>query len=241
MKIIMARSEKEWNLSAAKIIARQIIAKPDSIIGFDVTLKTHSYYTELVTVSKQLNIDWSEVRATASFEYIGIDENHPCSVHGKLCSNLFNLININRDNIFIPDPCHLSVAANCKNYEAAITSLGGIDLQILDLSHDGTIGMNIPNTLFNNNVFTINVDSIAVEQKARFVPNEFIPVKCIAMGVRMLMQAKSILLTAKGKELARLIKDLLVSDISPANPASALLLHPNVTIMLDEDASSLMW
>lgn len=241
MKIIMTRTESEFNRTAARIIAKQLIKRSKSVLSLDATLITEGIYHELASYSKLLQLDWTDVRVCSTYEFIDADENEPCSVAYRLNKLLFEQVNIDRDNIFIPDSFSKNAAMSCKNFESAVKSLNCIDMQILEIGQSGAIAMNEPNTAFKNQVYVADIDKNIFNQKAHFEKNTFHPAKAITMGPKLLMQAKTQIIVAKGSEKARLVKDVLTGEITPAVPASVLQLHPNVIVLLDEGAASMMW
>jgi glucosamine-6-phosphate deaminase len=50
------------------------------------------------------------------------------------------------------------------------------------------------------------------------------------------MQAKKILLVVNGAKKAEILEKVLYGPVTPAVPASILQLHPNVTVVADQEA-----
>lgn len=242
MKIIVAQNEKEFDQTAAKIVSSQILKKPDSVIGFATGNTTIGFHRELVDYTKQLSLDWSQVRTVNLDEFLGVEEANPLSVYYRMFEQLLNHTNVKRDNIFIPYSHIDSKEQTCKNYVTAIENIGGVDLQVLGIGSNAHIAMNEPNTPWNQDMLITNIAQQTIQDKAHLWGGiDKMPKQGITMGIRLIMQAKQQLLMAKGVEKANAIRDTLKGEITPAVPASALQMHPNLIVLLDESAAGLLW
>lgn len=242
MKIIVARSEKEFDQRAAQIVAKQIIAKPTSTIGFATGNTTIGFHKELTEYSKQLNLDWSKVKTVNLDEFLGIEETSPMSVSYRMFEQLLDGTNIDKDNVLVPSTNIQLAEKTCREYATLIQALGGVDLQVLGIGSNGHIGMNEPGTPWTLDMHITDIAEKTREDKAPMWGGiDKTPKKGITMGVRLIMQAKTQLLMAKGESKAKAIRDTLRGDISTQVPASALQMHPDLIVLLDEAAASLLW
>ena len=73
-----------------------------------------------------------------------------------------------------------------------------------------------------------------------FEREEDVPRQAISMGMQAITQARKILLIASGADKADALYASCFGPVTPQVPASILQLHPNVTIMLDAPAASLL-
>ena len=241
MKFIMAQSDIEFNRVAANFISRQILKNPSSVLALDVTLATESVYSQLVDFSEMLKLDWSDVRVCSTYEFIGIDETNEISVHHRLHNHLCDKININRENIFTPTSIKEIAQISCKDFSFAINSLGEIDLLVIELGDAGTIVLNEPSTPLNSEVYVADVEKNIFNDKVSLSSNSHNPSQGITFGIKQIMLSQKILLLVRGSEKARIIKDFSQGNITTLVPASILQLHPNLTVLLDEGAASMMW
>ena len=156
-----------------------------------------------------------------------------------MMNNLFNSINISKENINLPDGMAKNVDASCIGYEKKIKELGGIDMQVLGIGGNGHIGFNEPNVNFEAETHLVNLDEQTIEANSRFFKSiDDVPVKAISMGIKTIMNSKKIILLANGLNKAEAIKRAVKGKINPNIPASILQLHNDVTIIIDKEAAS---
>jgi glucosamine-6-phosphate deaminase len=155
--------------------------------------------------------------------------------------NLFNHIDINRDNIHIPDGTlgENEIVNFCLSYEKKISEYGGIDLQILGIGRTGHIGFNEPGSAPNSGTRLVTLDDLTRRDASRdFGGKENVPTKAITMGVGTIFKAKEIILLAWHKKKASIIKKAVEGEISPNVPATYLQLSDQVEFILDQEAAS---
>ena len=122
-----------------------------------------------------------------------------------------------------------------------IKEAGGIDLQVLGIGRNGHIGFNEPGTSFDSQTRSVNLTEQTIADNAKFFENHTqTPRQALTMGIAIIMSAKQIVLLASGKEKAKIIKQALQGPITPQVPASVLQNHPNLTVILDKPAASLL-
>lgn len=239
MKIIVAKDYEEMSKKAADIVAAQVILKPDSILGLATGSTPVGMYRELVKRYQAGDIDFSNVVTFNLDEYCGLDAENPQSYHYFMMENLFNHINIPKQNIHIPSGSAADIQAECEQYEQKIKEAGGIDLQVLGIGRNGHIGFNEPAAYFEAKTHLVELDEDTIQANARFFNSmEEVPRRAISMGIRTIMQARKILLLANGEAKAEAIYKTVQGPIMPQVPASILQLHPDVVMILDQEAAS---
>ena len=121
----------------------------------------------------------------------------------------------------------------CSHYEEVLAGLGGVDLQLLGLGHNGHIGFNEPDEEFDKLTHCVNLTESTIEANKRFFEKEEdVP----RMGIKTIMRAKKILLIVSGADKADILYQSLCGPITPHVPASILQLHNDVTVVADEAA-----
>ena len=174
-------------------------------------------------------------------EYCGLSSDHEQSYHYFMNDNLFNHVNIKKENINLPHGNPENPEVFAAEYEKKINDAGGIDLQILGIGRNGHIGFNEPGTSFGTRTHMIKLHEDTREANSRFFDSiDEVPVAAITMGIKTIMRAKSILLIATGESKQEAMKQLAYGEITPEFPASVLQLHPDVRILIDEEASGLL-
>ena len=154
-------------------------------------------------------------------------------------THLFNHINIDRAKTFLPKGAEADAKKACEDYDALIKASGGIDLQLLGLGHNGHIAFNEPSTSFSFSTHCVELSEGTIEANKRFFKAaDEVPRQAYTMGIGSIMSAKKILLLVSGSSKADILARVLRGAISPDVPASILRLHPDVTVVADEEALS---
>lgn len=239
MKIIIAKNKEEFDKIAADIVSQQLKDKPDSVLGLATGSTPLGLYAQLVERYNKGEIDFSKVKTFNLDEYKGLAKTHPQSYYFFMFKNLFSKINIEPENINIPNGEVEDSAKECEEYEKKIKAAGGIDLQILGIGHNGHIGFNEPGTPFESTTSLIDLDQRTIEANSRFFDSiDEVPRQAISMGIKTIMQARKIVLMISGKDKAEIAVKAIKGPITTEVPASVLQLHPFVTVLLDQEAAS---
>ena len=215
----------------------QVISKPDSVLGFATGTTPIGTYEKLGQWNKEGIVDFSNVKTVNLDEYCGITKDHPQSYRYFMEHNLFSKINIKAKNTFLPNGETKDCDAECQRYEKVLNNLGGVDLQLLGIGNNGHIGFNEPSNVFTKLTNKVKLTQSTIEANSRlFNKKEEVPLYAITMGIQTIMRAKKILLIATGKSKADILNKALNGPIDPKVPASILQLHPDVTVIADEEA-----
>lgn len=241
MKIIRTKDYRDMSRKAANIISAQMILKDDSVLGLATGSTPIGTYDQLVDWYKKGDLDFSKITTVNLDEYKGLPKENDQSYWYFMNKNLFSRVNIRPDYHFLPDGTNLDSENECKRYEKLIDSLGGIDLQLLGLGHNGHIGFNEPCDAFPQDVHVVDLTESTIEANKRFFASaDDVPKQAYTMGVGTILRAKMILLVVSGKDKAEALDAVVNGPITPQVPGSVLRLHPNVIIVADEDALSVI-
>lgn len=241
MKIIKTKDYVDMSRKAANIIAAQIIMKPDCVLGLATGSTPIGTYKELIKAYENGDLDFSLVKTANLDEYRGLEKTNDQSYDYFMKDNLFNHININFENLNIPNGEKPDAEEECARYEAVVKALGGQDLQLLGMGHNGHIGFNEPADEFPKVTHCVDLQESTIQANKRFFEKvEDVPTQAYTMGIGTIMQAKKILVIASGADKAEIVKKAFFGPITPQVPASILQLHPDVTVVVDEAAGSLI-
>ena len=242
MRIIRTKNYDEMSRKAAAIIAAQVIHKPDCVLGLATGGTPVGTYKNLVEWYKSGDLDFSEVSTVNLDEYRGLPREHRESYWSFMHRNLFDHVNIPQDRINLPDGTNMDAEAECKRYDAVIASMGGVDLQLLGIGHDGHIGFNEPGEAFELETHCVDLTAETIEANKRFFDGnvDLVPKQAYTMGIKTIMQARKVLMVANGKGKAEIIKKAFFGPVTPEVPASILQMHPDFTLVGDEEALSLI-
>ena len=235
MEIIIQPTPEAATAIAARLIARLLKEKPDAVLG----LATGSTPLPLYRALVDMQLDWSRVRTFNLDEYLGLAPEHPQSYHHFMWENLFRHVNIRPENVHIPDGLAADVPAFCADYEARIRAVGGIDLQLLGIGGDGHIGFNEPSSSLASRTRIKTLTQRTRADNARFFASaDEVPSHVITMGIGTIMEARTNLLLAFGAKKAQALAEAAEGPVTAMNPASALQLHPDTRVCLDEAAAT---
>ena len=241
MKLIKAKNAAEAGKLAADIFEEIITANPECVLGLATGSTPLPLYRELIEREKAGKISFAKVRTANLDEYKGLSGDHPQSYRYFMNTNLFDHISIDKNNTIVPDGQVEDAEAMCAEYEKKIAALGGVDIQLLGIGHDGHIGFNEPCDEFPVNTHEVVLEEITREANKRFFASiDEVPTHARTTGIRDILQAKRVLMVASGENKAQAIKEAFFGPSTPMMPASILQYHPDFTLVADEAALSLL-
>ena len=241
MVLYQAKDYKDMSRKAANIISAQVIMKPNAVLGLATGSTPIGTYDQLVDWYNKGDVDFSQVRTVNLDEYRGLTRDNDQSYYYFMHKHLFDRVNIKLENTNVPDGTQEDAEKECARYEALIESMGGVDIQLLGLGHNGHIGFNEPCDSFPQDVHVVDLTESTIEANKRFFASaDDVPKQAYTMGVGTILRAKAILLVVSGKDKAAALNAVVNGPITPQVPGSVLRLHPNVIIVADEDALSEM-
>ena len=239
MQIYKATDYKDMSRKAANIISAQVIMKPNCVLGLATGSTPIGTYQQLIEWYKKGDLDFSDVTTVNMDEYKGLPRTNDQSYYYFMHQNLFDQVNINPENTHLPNGMEPNSEKECARYESLIHSLGGVDLQLLGLGHNGHIGFNEPGEAFEKETHCVDLQERTIEANKRFFASaDDVPKQAYTMGIKTIMQAKKILVIVSGEDKADIVAKAFFGPVTPAVPASILQMHNDVTLVGDEAALS---
>lgn len=237
MEIIKVKDYEEMSEKAANIVIEHMKSLKRPVIGFATGSTPIGLYNCLVKKYQQKEVSFKNATTFNLDEYVGLPKENKNSYHYYMHENLFQHIDIQPENVHIPNGMAEDLEQECTAYDRLI-SKNKIDIQILGLGLNGHIGFNEPGTSFKSRTHIVKLDQSTRKANARFFQSiDEVPTEAITMGIETIMESKKILLLVSGKEKADALARLLgTSDISEEFPASILRQHNDVTVIADEEA-----
>ncbi len=240
MIIIKTKSYEELSKKAADIIGSLVVLKPEAVLGLATGSTPVGTYKELIKGYEEGTYDFSKVKSVNLDEYKGLPGDHDQSYRYFMNTNLFDHINIDKNNTNVPKGIVDDGEAECERYNQLIKDLGGIDLQLLGIGGNAHIGFNEPCDEFVKGTHLVTLEEGTREANARFFSSiDEVPTQAYTMGIQNIMSAKKVLLLANGKAKAQAVYDTCFGPVKPQVPASILQLHEDCIVIADEDALSL--
>ena len=237
MKVIIDSAQNIAAMAAQQYVAL-LKRKPNAILGGATGSTPLGLYAELVRLNKAGEISFKDASSFNLDEYVGLDGTHDQSYRYFMDHNLFDHIDIDKSRTRVPSGIDVSDPAA---YDKEIEAAGGIDLQLLGIGNNGHIGFNEPGTPFGSLTHIVELTESTREANKRFFKSiDEVPTHAVTMGVKTVMQARSIILMAIGPAKAPIMKEMLQGPVTENVPASVLQLHPDVTVYMDYEAAKLL-
>lgn len=237
MRVYCAADYYHASRVAANIISAQVIMKPDCVLGLATGSTPIGTYEQLIRWYEKGDLDFSQVHSINLDEYRGLSPENDQSYRYFMNTHLFDKINIDKKNSYVPDGLEPDKEKACRDYEEIIHVHGGVDLQILGLGHNGHIGFNEPGSAFEKETHCVTLTETTRQANARFFASmDEVPTEAYTMGIKSIMQAKKIVVIVSGESKNEIVKKAFHGPITPEVPASVLQLHNDVILVGDEAA-----
>ena len=240
MKIICEKTEREAAIKAAQIIAGVIKEKPDATIGLATGSTPIDIYRELIKMYRRGEVSFAKTKTINLDEYVSLSADHEQSYAYFMRVNLFDKIDIKKENTHIPNGLAFDLKKECRQYDSLIDSFGGVDIQLLGIGHNGHIAFNEPSDSFSKSTSLVELSDSTVKANARFFDSEeSVPTWALSMGIGTILKSKRIILAAFGEGKAEILEKALYGPVTPMVPASILQFYSgDLTICVDEGAFS---
>ena len=233
MRVIETQDYYHMSRTAANIISAQIIIKPNSVIGLATGSTPIGTYEQLIRWYEKGDLDFSNVNTINLDEYKGIAPDNEQSYRYFMNKHLFDRINIDKKNTYVPDGLEMDSDKACSDYNRIIRESGGVDLQLLGLGNNGHIGFNEPGEAFEKETHCVKLTESTVKANSRFFDTiDEVPKEAYTMGIKAIMQAKKIVVVVSGEGKAEIAKKAFFGPVTPKVPASVLQLHNDVTVIM---------
>lgn len=240
MKVIITENYDEMSKKAAEIMIQLVKNNPNAVLGLATGSSPIGMYKAMAEDCANGGASYKNVSTVNLDEYVGLTADHDQSYAYFMRTNLFDHIDIDQKNTNLPCGSAPDAKAECDRYNALLETMKQ-DVQVLGLGSNGHIGFNEPNTPFDSVTHLVDLTENTIKDNSRlFNSIDEVPRQALSMGIKNIMQAKSILMVVSGKNKAEAVRGMVKGEVTPALPASVLQLHPFVTVICDKDAASLL-
>ena len=238
MKIMKVKNA-DFDRAAAQYIVRAVLKKPDAVLCLATGDTTRKIFDEIVRLKQELDIDFSKVHVLNLDEYVGVSPEDPASCRWRIVDHLHSRLGLREDQYYIPDAEDMDGERACEEFRRVLAELGGVDLLLLSVWQNGHIAFNEPGTSFGLGIHLAPIsDSTKEAKKELFGGKDRVPELGISVGIADVMNMREILFAAKGPHKADIVEKALRGPVTEEVPASVLQLHPNLCVILDEDAAA---
>jgi len=239
VEVIITPDKNKAALLAARLIAKELKAKPDLVMALAAGLTMEPVYRYLAMFHRLEGLDFSQCRTFSLDEYIGISPEQENSSRHYFHKHLFQHVNIPPSHVHQPDGMARDLKRECEKYEALIQASGGIDLQLLGIGVDGHIGFNEPLSALLSRTREKALTPTTIQQNAMLFGGDasMVPPRAITMGVGTILDSRRCLLLVTGAAKTTILAQAVEGPITSMVTASALQLHPHCQVVVD-DASA---
>jgi glucosamine-6-phosphate deaminase len=233
MRVLITPDYTTLSEEAAAFLAKSIQARRDITLGLPTGHTPLGMYAELIRRHQSEGLDFADVRTFNLDEFVGLTRDDPQSYHAYMRTRFFDHVNVTARNAHIPDASpDVDPGVECERYEDLIRQSGGIDLLTVGIGINGHIAFNEPGSPFASRTRVVTLAPETIQNAGKGVPHT-----AVTMGIGTILDARKILLLASGARKAAIVSRSLGGPISETVPASALQLHPDVVVIMDEAAA----
>jgi glucosamine-6-phosphate deaminase len=239
MEVIIRTSPEEAAELTSRLIAARLRAKPDLVLGLATGRTMERVYDRLVAKHRKEGLDFSRCRTFNLDEYIGVPPEDEHSYRFYMNHHLFSRVNIDLANTHVPDGMASDLRAGAAHYEQLIREAGGIDVHLSGIGEAGHIGFNEPLSALMSRTRDKALMPLTRQQNAEMFGGDpdKVPKRAVTMGVGTILDARELLLLATGRAKASILAKAVEGPITAMISASAIQLHPNCKVIVDEDAA----
>ena len=239
MKILIFGSAEHAADRVAQEIVATVSARPGAVLGLATGGTMPPVYRRLAEACRAGAVSFSRATSFNLDEYIGLAPDHPCSYRHFMTEQLFKQVDFAPERTHLPKGDAPDPVVESARYEGLIGSAGPIDLQLLGLGGNGHIGFNEPTSSLGSRTRIKTLTAATRDANRRFLaPGEEPPKYAITVGIKTILEARAIILLATGAAKADAVAAMIEGPLGAHCPATALQLHPEVTVVLDQLAAS---
>jgi glucosamine-6-phosphate deaminase len=238
MVITIVKDEAAFDCCAAWRIIGEILANPKAVVGLSTGKTTKNIHEAVGRIYRQYPFDVSRITLFGVDEIINVPRQFKGACYTMLKTQLIDCLGLAESQFLMPPTISDNPEEECRLFQQAIEARGGVDLQLLGLGENGHIGFNQPGTPFESETWISRMDC-ALEARIRKETNTPPEIKLggLTLGLRTIMHSRKILVAAKGKAKASIVRQMLLGAVTTAVPASILQLHPHCECLLDAAAA----
>lgn len=236
MRVVIEPSREAASDFAASWVVKRVRQRPESVLALAAGSTMVPVYAAVAEHSAREQVSFARCRGFDLDEYAGLAADDPKSFRHFVRTHLTSKVGLPDAGHFAPDGAAADLEGECARYEAAIADAGGIDLAVLGLGRNGHLAFNEPGASLAGRTRLEVLMHFELSDDRRGT----LPRMAITMGIGTILAAKACLVVAFGSEKERAVAEMIEGPVTSIVPASALQLHPNVTVVLDDAAAPLL-
>ncbi|MDT5107555.1 MAG: glucosamine-6-phosphate deaminase [Mycobacterium sp.] len=238
MEVIIRQHEQECGVTVADVIDHAVRSGATTL-GLATGSSPLSVYRELIRRHREDGLTFAGVQAFLLDEYVGLPPGHPQSYAHVIRTEFTDHIDIDSARVHSPDGIAEDIFTAAEQYDASIADAGPVDVQLLGIGANGHIGFNEPGSSLGSRTRVTTLTEQTRQDNARFFSNiDQVPRHVITQGLGTISSARHLVLIATGSRKSAAVAAAVEGPVTASCPASALQLHPHVTVVVDETAAA---
>ena len=187
MEILIRESLDAGAKMAASVVSKIIKSEKKPVLGLAIVGTALRLYHELIRMMQSGELSFQDCTTFNLDEYAGLPREDERSYYFYMMSNLFNLVDIDKNNVHLPDGNGKDLREACRKYELQIKAVGGIDLQVLGIGANGHIGFNEPTGSFASRTWVKILSEQTIQDNSMYFDKlEEVPRHVITMGLSLI-------------------------------------------------------
>lgn len=241
MELVVVDTKDSVARESASRIQKLVTQRPSAHIGLATGATQQGIYRLLIDAHQRGDVSFDQVKFFMLDEYVGVPPTSTTSFQHVLTRHFLEKIAVPDHALEILDGMAHDLDAEAQRFEDRLVASGGLDLQMLGIGTNGHIGFNEPGSDFSSRTRVVSLHPDTIRSNALYFDSEdVVPRTALSQGIGTIMEARSILLMATGPSKARAIASLVQGPVTTECPASILTTHPDVTVIVDSAAASLL-
>lgn len=241
MEVVIAEESHEIGTLVAKTIVDAVVSSDAYILGLSTGSSPLPVYEKLIRAHRRGEVSFGSCRMFLLDEYVGLDSNDPRSYAAFIRKVFTDHIDVSPRSVMGPDGTAEDPQGEGRAYDRTIERAGGVDLQLLGIGSDGHLGFNEPGSSLASRTRIKTLTTRTRRDNARFFDHEDdVPHHVLTQGIGTILDARHLVLVAMGMGKASAVAAAVEGPVTASCPASALQLHPHVSVVIDEEAASQM-
>ena len=225
---------------AADAVEGVLRKEPAPVLGLATGSTPLPLYDELARRHTEEGLSFAHAAAFLLDEYVGLPEGHPESYRAVIERELVCRIDLPIDAVHTLDGRTSDPLGECADFERRMAAAGGIDVQILGVGSAGHIAFNEPTSSLASRTRPMVLIEQTRRDNARFFGGDVdaVPRLVMTQGVGTILEARHLVLIATGEVKAEAVRHVVEGAVSARWPATAVQMHPHVTVLVDDAAAS---
>jgi glucosamine-6-phosphate deaminase len=240
MEVVIVQDQVSGGALVGDAIQTLLDKRPTAVLGLATGSSVRPVYDDLIARYRAGALSFARARGCQLDEYVGLPAGHPSSYRAFIKREVTSQLDFAADAVIGPDGSADNLPEACARYEQALSGFGGVDLQLLGIGTDGHIGFNEPVSSLGSRTRLKTLTERTRRDNARFFGGDIdaVPRHVITQGIATILEARHLVLLAWGSGKARAVANCIEGPVSAMAPASAIQLHPHVSVIVDESAAT---